>query len=150
MSITADEFAKRCEGIASSGVPLRPAVEMCKEVLLMAIDDCFLRRQNPSGTPWPGRKDSKPHPLLEESGALRAAATSQAPGHIEEITDHSATVGVEKIELGGLMGALAHQFGYAKGNIPKREFLGISTDAMDICAEETADMSAQFLIKSWL
>lgn len=147
--ITAEQFADRCNATAAAGINVKPAIAAIRDLVLEGIDENFLRRQTADGHAWPKRKDRKTHPLLEKTGALREAATSKAPGHVERIEDNSIELGVEKIELGGLMGALAHQFGYQEGNIPKREYLGISRFTFDGCVAATERTAAEQLTLSW-
>jgi len=147
--LTAEQFAERC-GRDAAGINLRPALDLCKTLVLDGIDDNFLRRQTADGHAWPRRKDRKPHPLLEKTGTLRAAATGQGQGKIERMLEGNAIeVGVEKVPGTSLMGALAHQFGYPPGNIPQRQYLGISRFTLSECREATEESAAKELTLSW-
>ena len=87
----------------------------------------FDRRQAPDGTPWPPRRDAKPHPLLEETGRLRRSIRER---ELQEREGAVATAGVPY--------AAAHQWGYEPGGLPQREFLGWGDDDLrDL--EQTAD-----------
>lgn len=134
---TVDQFIVDMEQKARQGLPTKPAFDAVAPVLRQGIDRHFQQRATPGGSSWPQRKDRKPHPLLEETGTLRAASTTEgAVGHIERLEGDTLTLGVDKtIDQGGLPGAAVHQYGYPPRNIPQRQYLGFS--------EETADRSAE-------
>ena len=111
--------------------PAREALAQCREPLLAGVSDNFTRSQSPRGTPWPERKDNKPHPLLNLSGDLLAAATQTgAPGHVDHLDETSLTIGVDK---GVIPYAGVHQFGYPEKNIPQREYLGANKQTIQEC-----------------
>ena len=69
------------------------------------------RRQTPEGKPWPPRKDSLPHPLLERTGRQRRSIQARA------LQEREATIGTA-----GVPYAVVHQEG--SGPVPARTFLG--------------------------
>ena len=74
----------------------------------------FNRREAPDGSKWQPRKDSKPHPLLQETGKLR---------HSIRATPERDAVAVRATRpVRGVDVAAVHQHG--GGRVPQREFLG--------------------------
>ena len=123
------------------------AFQECREEILDSVDENFQRRGSPDG-PWPPRADNLPHPLVEESGALRAAATGHGPGHVTVWEDRGFYVGVDVgaaptaaatngADLGGVPGAGVHQFGLAP--VPARPFMDPAEDALERCETIIAD-----------
>jgi len=145
MALTADQFIADMDRKAREGLPTKPAFDAVAPVLRKGIDDHFSARSTPAGNKWPRRKDNKPHPLLEETGTLRAAAaTENATGHIERVENDTLTLGVDKaIDEGGLPGAAVHQYGYPPGNIPQRQYLGFSEKTTDRSTDVVADKLAE-------
>jgi phage gpG-like protein len=141
---TVDQFIADMEQKARDGLPTKAAFDAVAPVLRQGIDQHFQQRATPGGSSWPQRKDKKPHPLLEETGTLRAAATIQgAVGHVERLEGDTLTLGVDKtIDEGGLPGAAVHQYGYPPGNIPQRQYLGFSEETTDRSADVVADKLA--------
>ena len=87
----------------------------------------FRRRETPDGNPWPPRKDSEPHPLLEKSGRLLRSIRPRA------LQDDEFSLGTAGVPYSNV-----HQYGYAERNIPARTFLGWgANDLLEI--EETTD-----------
>ena len=79
---TAEEFAAECERSAADGPDLRPALTVCRDIILDGIADNFLRQQSSEGVKWPARKANSLrcgfHPLLQLSGALRGRRMGRA------------------------------------------------------------------------
>lgn len=132
----------------------QPVLRACRNVLLNATDENFQRRSSVVNGSWPARKDNKPHPLLEETGSLRKAATGRGPGHVTVWYPDGFEYGVDraikrpkqvrgghKRSLGGIAGAAVHNFGYPARNIPQREFMTPNDNALN----EVADIIAEFL-----
>ena len=149
---TAEEFAAECERSAADGPDLRPALTVCRDIILDGIADNFLRQQSSEGVKWPARKANSLrcgfHPLLQLSGALKGAADGPGEGHIERFEDDSITVGVEQVPgIGSLMGARRHQWGdedvMGRPGILARPFVGISDEVADKCAEAAGRLIAQ-------
>lgn len=83
----------------------------------------FDRREAPDGTPWPPRRDSLGHPLLERTGRMRRSIAAR------DLRDDEATIGTSGVPYAGV-----HQHG--GGNVPRREFIGIGDeDADDLVSE---------------
>lgn len=118
-------------------VPMvEPAMTKAVEILQDGFAENFETQSSPSG-PWAPRKDSKPHPLLNESGALANAASGSGPGAIAKSNDYLARVGVDKSVVdGGIPGAAVHNFGYPPKNIPQREWCVVSEERIDDIEEE--------------
>lgn len=117
---------------ASLSEPLRA----CLPLLRAGFGQNIERQQDSMGGAWPDRKDSQPHPLLRETGALWAAASGNGPGSSEEVGARELTIIVDKsIDLGGLPGAAVHNFGYPAGNVPQREYLYAGEETLDRCGE---------------
>jgi phage gpG-like protein len=144
MALTADQFISDMERKAREGLPTKTSFDAVAPVLRQGIDEHFAARSTPAGNAWPRRKDNKPHPLLEETGTLRAAATTEgAMGHVERVEENVLTLGVDKsVDEGGLPGARAHQEGYREGNIPPRQYLGFSEETAERSTEVVADKLA--------
>jgi phage gpG-like protein len=117
-------------------------------VMREAVSSNFDYRSGPDGMAWPERKDNKPHPLLEETGALRAAATEDGAGHIERIEGNELQFGVSPSgsSEGGIPGAGVHNFGYPEKNIPQREFLGVSEEHEEAIGEIFADWLVEEIV----
>lgn len=132
-TITLEEFFEQLDAIGDSLANLDASEVFAKDIkpiVLQAHAANFDNARSPDGQGWPARKVvGDGHPLLQETGALRAAATGSGSGYVESIQGQSAAFGVDKgVDAGGLPGAAAHNFGYPPGNLPQREFLGASED----------------------
>lgn len=145
---------------------LSAALELCRPVILEAINQNF-RTGSTAGRAWPPRKDEGfGHPLLVKTGELMAAAgQTGAPGHIDRLVSDedgkALEIGVEATGNGSLAGAAVHNFGatirpvekqylswvdsggvrhFAKQvTIPQREYMAIGDDAVEECGETMAD-----------
>jgi hypothetical protein len=86
------------------------------KAILPILDDGFMnnfaRAEGSAGGPWPERKDSERHPLLNKSGALLSATQAGQPGNITEIGPRELATGVNKsIDIGGIPGATTYRNG---------------------------------------
>ena len=137
-----EEFGAACEATAGvvGVVPDGVFVDI-EEILRMGIDDNFNNQATADGVSWPARKRiGDGHPLLDDTGALKAAAIGEGAGSVSRVVGgDELQIGVEKIELGGLMGTAVHQYGYPERNIPQREYLSISDDTADQAADLVLD-----------
>ena len=90
-------------------------------------DERFDRQQDPDGSPWRPRKDRKPHPILQETGALRRSVV--------------VTARTEEIEVSASEPyARFHQDGTTF--LPKRRFLGFGVgDLLDLADESETRMA---------
>jgi phage gpG-like protein len=139
---TVEEFAAICKKAATMTFSAMPdCAEEVKRIVRQAVSENFAMQQTADGIGWPQRK--KPgdgHSLLQDTLALRDAATGEGEGKVERIVDGcELQLGVEKIDLGGLLGAGVHQFGYPEKNIPRREYLAVSDATVDELVETIAD-----------
>lgn len=165
-----DEFCAEIDALADTfATDMTAALEDCRPFVARSIAKTFASRTTPDYEGWPPRKDiGDGHPLLDESGALKNAATGEGPGHVERIGPDSLEWGVEKINQGGLMGAAVHQYGatirpvrakmlhwknsagedvFAKEvHIPARPYLGLWDEDLDEMAETVADYAKMELI----
>lgn len=99
----------------------------------------FAAAAGPGGSAWPPRKDSKPHPLLNETGALLGATQEGGLGNVTLVGPRELATGVNKtVRKGGIPGAAVHNFGYPDRNIPQREYLYASEDTLDRMAASFA------------
>jgi phage gpG-like protein len=141
---TVEEFAAEFEGLAESfGLDQTATLEACKPVVLEGIAKNFDTASTSAGSKWPPRKpnpNDDGHPLLQETRALKAAATGQGEGKVGRIEDNTLILGVDKgVKSGGIPGAAVHQFGYPPRNIAQREYLGFSEAVLDECENIAAD-----------
>jgi len=120
---------------------LEDALRSCLPVLRAGEADNFSRAIDSDGNAWPPRKEvGDGHPLLNDTGALLAAATGTGPGAVDHVEPRELAFGVDKgVDLGGLPGAAVHQNGYPPFNIPQREWLYANEETLDKSAEEFAD-----------
>ena len=152
-----EDFVSDMDRLARSvGDDLTEPLEACKAPIAAGIGRHFDSRSSPDGSAWAPRAYDAPHPLLEETGALRGAATGSGPGHVERIENGNELVwGVDKGGGGGgIPGAAVHQFGativpvekqflrfqigeevvFAKEvTIPARPYLGIGEETAVQC-----------------
>jgi phage gpG-like protein len=141
---------------------LTEPLELCKEPISEGISRAFDTATSPEGQAWPPRVFDAPHPLLQESGELRAAATGQGSAHIERIEGGTELLwGVDKQSGGGgVPGAAVHQFGATihpvekqflrfeigdkvifatEVTIPARPYLGFSEETVGACEDIFGD-----------
>lgn len=123
-------------------VHLDRAVRMSTEGLVAELGDRTLKqtarrfdaRQAPDGSPWPPRKDSKPHPLLEETGRLRRSIQLRAPQEREAL-----------IGTAGVPYAATQHFGSERRGIPARTFLGFAGEDLAELADTSERWMARFV-----
>jgi phage gpG-like protein len=133
----ARELASMGERIKSDSLasPLRE----CDRIVKQGVRDNFTSSASPDNQNWRPRKKRKNddgHPLLVDTGDLLQAATGGGPGHVSRVEDRSVAVGVN---LDTVPYARAHNYGYASGNLPQREFLGMREERVDECEEAVGD-----------
>lgn len=125
----------------------------CAPVLQAGFGENFDRASSPDGTVWPARKSNRSRRtptgaldegLLDDTGALKAAATGEGAGGVVRVDGgRTLLVGVDKsVDLGGLGGAAVHNFGYSPQNIPQREYLAVSPGVLDACVDTFIDGAA--------
>jgi hypothetical protein len=114
----------------------------CKEVVRREIGENFATQSAPdSKSPWPPRKprpDDDGHPLLDDTGALKAAATGLGAGGFETVGPREMQVGIDKsVKLGGIPGAQAHDRGTEV--LPVRHFFASGEEGLQECEGILAD-----------
>lgn len=87
----------------------------------------FDAREDPSGERWEPRKDTRPHPLLEETGRMRRSIRDR------EVQEYEAEIGT----TGSVPYARAHQYGFPPTNLPPRVYLGWGDEDHEELADET-------------
>lgn len=127
------------ESIATSA-PLGEVLTTAERSVRQGIALNFADSASPDGRPWPARKDSKPHPLLIETGALLKAALGTGAGGSTRTTDRDVELVIDKsVKIGGIPGAAAHHFGYPPRNLPQREFFAPKVSILDDIDRDVAD-----------
>ncbi len=126
-------------------------LEEIYSLTMMTVQDNFDGTSTAEGRPWPFRKDDLPHPLLNKSGALMAAATGHGSGHIKRIGDKTLETGVDSTD-GGIIYALRQQHGYTGPDSlgrtfdhPPREYMGFGNAVLDRAAGLVADHAMEIL-----
>lgn len=128
-----DEFIADMEKLSREfGNDFEPALRECYPIVQRDIEDHFDAAEGSNGT-WPLHSPVTiarygPHPLLILTGALAAAATGTGTGHVVQFDTSEMTYGVER---GVIPYAGIHQDG--GGNIPQREYLWFSEEAVGEC-----------------
>ena len=124
----------------------RPLGE-CREAVRESIRQNFANQSAPDGTAWQPRKpnpDDDGHPLLDDTGFLKAAALGLGPGGFDDLSAKEMSIGIDKsVDLGGIPGAQAHDRGNPSTNLPQREFFAPSSEGLDQCGEILADFIEQ-------
>lgn len=121
------------------GVDLTRPLGDCREEVRKAIRENFANASGPDGSPWPPRKprkDDDGHPLLDDTGFLKAAALGLGPGGFDDLSAKEMSIGIDKsVELGGIPGAQAHDRGNPESNLPQRHFFAPNDNSLDACGE---------------
>lgn len=119
----------------------------CRDVVRESIRENFANQSAPDGTGWQPRKpnpDDDGHPLLDDTGFLKAAALGLGPGGFDDLSSKEMSIGIDKsVDLGGIPGAQAHDRGNPSTNLPQREFFSPNSEALDQCGEVLADFIEQ-------
>lgn len=133
------EFMDRAADQLES-VSLKGPLTQCLDILGGGFEVNFHRAEDSRGGAWPARKDNKPHPLLQETGALLGATQKGGAGNISQVEDRQLATGVDKsVDLGGIPGAAVSNFGYPPRNIPQREYLYATEDVLLQCQDVIAN-----------
>ena len=115
----------------------------CREVVRSSIRENFANQSAPDGSAWQPRKpnpDDDGHPLLDDTGFLKAAALGLGPGGFDDLSSKAMSIGIDKsVDLGGIPGAQAHDRGNPSTNLPQRHFFAPNSEALDQCGEVLAD-----------
>lgn len=154
--MTPEDFRRHCErvGRLTGQEILKACSDDIEQTLHLGIEDNFAYETSADGVGWPARKrQGDGHPLLNESGALKAAATQKgAPGNISKVEGDTLTVGVDPISngSGGVPGARRHHRGDAfegPGAMPTRPFMEVSEKVVDYSVEQAADAIIEIIKK---
>lgn len=129
------ELRRQAGGLRSGS--FRPAFRLIGKVLRRAFARNFSQTASTAG-PWPPRKNvGDGHPLLDDTGRLKAGATEQgAAGHIAEYGDRQMSEGIDGDVIAY---AAAHNFGYPPRNLPERQFIDVDDVDLEECDEIIAD-----------
>lgn len=122
--------------------PLTAEMRTARDIIHDSVSGNFANETAPDGPAWAPRKDpGDGHPILHETGALEAAATGVGPGAINDVQGRSVDVGVDQdsVDLGGIPGARAHNEGDPSRNLPQREFMAPTEEALDRIGEVIGD-----------
>lgn len=118
-------------------MPLGGALRDCVVVVRKSIEGNFDNASEPDGPSWPPRKPQKDddgHPLLDDTGFLKAAALGVGPGAITDVQAREAMIGIDtSVEFGGIPGARAHEYGNPDTNLPARPYYAPTEEALDEC-----------------
>ena len=122
----------------------------CREVVRGDIKGNFESESAPDGGAWPKRKPNKyddGHPLLNDTGFLKAAALGQGAGSFEDLDGRSMSIGIDpSVDLGGIPGANAHDHGFPERNLPERHFYAATEAGLDKCGEIIGDAGLEKLL----
>ncbi len=142
MTQTAEEFTVDMRHLGDAlADDLEVALTDCLAIMRQGVQDNFDARADSESVAWPPRKDPRPqHPLLEQTGALRDAATQ----HAEEVIEKDqAILAVAHSDTGSIAGRRRHQWGdravMGREGILARPYMGMSEDVQDACTERIAD-----------
>ena len=135
-----EDFPGYCQAVAAAFAddPLATSMAECESILAAGFAGNFAARQDSGGVPWPARRDSKPHPLLQLTGALLASTQ-----RVSEATHRALTF----TALGSRPYEKVHQYGYPPKNIPAREYLYATEVVVDQAATAIAE---DFLRRAFL
>jgi phage gpG-like protein len=160
--MTPTEFANTMTDTARrfDSEPLTAAMQSCYEHAMEGERYMFANQLGPDGEVWPRRRfGSSQHPVLNQTGALMAAATGGG-GSVTRIGYRSMEFGVQVGSEGSLAGARVHQYGATiyprvkkflsfvidgvrffcrKVTIPARPYIGMSIETRDQCRETISE-----------
>jgi hypothetical protein len=123
------------------GASLAAPLKKCKEIVRGSIKGNFDSATAPDGGAWPKRKPwpgDDGHPLLDDTGFLKAAALGLGPGGFDEIEQRSMSIGIDtSVDQGGIPFADVHDHGI--GRMPERHFFAATELALDECGEVIGD-----------
>lgn len=122
----------------------------CKTIVRESIKGNFDGTTAPDGGAWPARKprpDDDGHPLLNDTGFLKAAALGLGPGGFEDVNAREMLIGIDTtVDEGGIPGANAHDHGLPERNLPERHFFAATEVALDQCGEVIGDAGLEKLL----
>jgi len=128
----------------SFAAPLRE----CRGLVRGSIKGNFDSATAPDGAAWPARKprpDDDGHPLLDDTGFLKAAALGLGPGGFDDVGSREMLIGIDTtVEEGGIPFADVHDLGL--GKMPERHFFAATEAALDECGEVIGDAGLEKLL----
>jgi hypothetical protein len=120
----------------------------CREVVRGDIKGSFDSESAPDGGAWPKRKPwpgDDGHPLLNDTGFLKAAALGQGPGSFEDLDGRSMSIGIDtSVDEGGIPFADIHDRGSSR--MPERHFYAATEAGLDKCGEIIGDAGLEKLL----
>ena len=132
-------------------VNLTAPLMKCREIVRREIAENFASQSAPGGVPWLPRKprpDDDGHPLLDDTGFLKAAALGLGPGGFDDVQDREMVIGIDKgVRLGGIPAAQAHDRGNPDTNLPQRHFYASGEEGLAECGEVIGDAVYAELMK---
>ena len=143
--MTPDEAIAEVRAIPGKlgSVNLAEPLTRCRDVVREGIRDNFDAQSAPDGSAWQPRKPNPHddgHPLLDDTGFLKAAALGLGPGGFDDVQSREMTIGIDKsVDLGGIPGAEAHNEGDPSRNLPQRKFYEPNAERLDECGEILGD-----------
>lgn len=128
----------------SFAVPLKE----CREIVRGDVRKNFESESAPDGAAWPKRKPNPHddgHPLLDDTGFLKAAALGVGPGGFDDVNNRRLDIGIDKsVDLGGIIAADVHDLGLE--NMPERHFFAATEEGLDRCGEVIGDYGLEKLL----
>ncbi len=125
-------------------------LKVCRGIVRDSIKGNFDGTSAPDGGAWPPRKPragDDGHPLLDDTGFLKAAALGLGPGGFDELDARSMSIGIDTtVDEGGIPGANAHDLGDPSHNLPERHFFAATETALDECQEVLGDAGHEKLL----
>jgi phage gpG-like protein len=110
----------------------RPLLGRFNDIILLDIDINYEQERSPDGVKW---QDNTPFTLSQKRAQRRIMKVLQSTGRGRD-SIHGEIVG-DRLIIGTNVGYMKkHQLGIG---VPKREFLGISKDALKDCLAEVDD-----------
>lgn len=150
--MTPQEAIADCRGLRSllaSGTLAAP-LKRCKEIVRASIKGNFDSQSAPDGSAWPARKPNPlddGHPILDDTGFLKAAALGLGPGGFEDVGRREMEIGIDTtVDQGGIAAANAHDHGFAARGLPERHFFAATEAALEECGEVIGDGMHQLLL----
>lgn len=147
-AIEFDQIGAYLAGVAQKleREPMPEAMENARQAMHAGHEQNFASQSTRTGSPWAPRKQpTGGWPILTHFGPLRAAATGQGPGAVQETDGRTATVGVDtgvRVTPGGVHSAGFHQSGTSR--MPARPWLGASDEIENAIGEHIADAGLKF------
>lgn len=111
----------RIEGVARNLRDLRPFLRDVERILQRSHARQFSSKGGEFGDPWPPRKDSLPHPLMDKSGRLKRSLTTKNADSVRNIRADRIVYG-SKVPYSKF-----HNQGTK--NMPRRQVSGVSPRA---------------------